>query len=268
MGRPNKIAQQYASKVEWANKQIESPSLIVDNTEITDSYCVLNDIGCGEFTADSFRIFKCEGKNAGYHAFINEKYNDPDLKSVILYLLTARKFGNKLKKYGIANFRVSLRGDTGDYRYMYCITAELNPGKWIKLSGDWVISWDFIAGLPKEKQPDAAMITHTVIGHPVWPCEKVGGRNTVNQARSDKISMRDTLLVLKRCYENSFDSESKNYEHDKDPYLSNLEDAFMDYKEWYQKFKSYEEYVEFWDIKRFETDITENNLKDIFTYGL
>lgn len=262
MARPNIIAKQYLDKVSWANEQIEKDK--INELGLTYDYCVLNDIGCGMLTAEGLRIEKGSGRNSGYHASINGKYEDPDSKSIILYMLIVYKYGKLIEKYGIKNMKISIRGNQDIYRYMFCISAELDEKTVIKLTGDWVLSWDLIHEFSKEKQFEIASIAHTIKGHPIWPCKMIEGRNTVNQVRKTNISIKETLEVLKKCYKNLF--AEKAYNHEINPSFSNLEDAFMDYKEWYLRFNNYEEYVDFWDLKRFENvDITEINIKDVFS---
>lgn len=191
---------------------------------------------------------------------INGDYKDPDNVSIVLYMLIMHKYGKKLSKFGIENFRVSIRGDKGPYQYMYCIYAEFD-NRSIKLAGDWVLSWSFVNECSKDDQFEIIQKTHTIWGHPIWPCEKIEHRKTVNQARNDNISMKETLEILKKCYENRF--ENKVYQDDKN--FKYIENAFYDYKEWYIKFETYDKYVVFWDLNRFEESvITQNNVLDIF----
>lgn len=253
-------AVEYLENVNWANEQIKKKN--ISDMGYNYDYFVLNDIGCGEITSESLLIEKAKGKNAGYHAKIEGKeYKDPDAKSIILYMLIAHKFGTRIEDYGIRNFKVSIRGSNGENRYKYCISADYDD-KNIKLTGDWVISWDIIAACEDKKQFDIVKRTQTIMGHPIWPCEQKDRRNTVNQVRKAKISMKETLDVLKMCYNNDF--EKKSDYNGKSSY-SNLEDAFLDYKDWYRKFKSYEEYVEFWELKCYEkTEITKDNILEVF----
>lgn len=261
MARPNILARQYRENVERANERIENNTVL--DAGIDYNYCVLNDTGCGEVTPENLLIQKGTGRNAGYHATIGGRYEDPDNQSLMLYTLIAYKFGKGIEKYGISNFRVSVRGDKGKYCYMYCISAEYE-GKTIRLAGDWAASWEVIADCPAEDRFEAATRAHTIAGHPVWPCDTVGKRNTVNQVRKADLSMKKTLDVLRSCYDSSF--TEKTYNADTAPVYSNLEDAFFDYKDWYLSFGSYKEYVAFWELARFEQGaITKYNIMDVFS---
>lgn len=261
MSRKKVIAQQYLDKVMDANARIKEKTVL---NKYGYDYCVLNDVGCDNIREDNFSIEKGNGKNAGFHAKINGKYEDPDAKSVALYELIVYKYlDKKIEKFGIDDFKVSIRGENGAKQYMYCITAKFD-NKSVNLAGDWVISWNIIADLPKSEQYDMILKTHTIKGHPLWPCEQIDNRNTVNQVRKDKIPMNETLKVLKKCYDNKFELEK--LENKKEDISLTLAKAFIDYKDWYLKFNTYKDYIEFWDLKCFENVIiTKENICDIFS---
>ena len=257
MPRPNVVWKKYSDDVKWANEQLKLSD--VCQTGYSYDYFVLNDIGCGKLTQDRFDIMKKNAKNGSYHPTIDgidKKYEDPDSKSIVLYMLIAFKYHNAIQDYGIKDFRVSLRSNN---RYSYCICATTEEEDIIRLSGDWAISWDIIKNCSSDKQQcfELTKQTHTIIGHPIWPCETVENRNTVNQARKNSISMYETLRVLEKCYENKFEMNEKS---------TNLEKAFCDYKKWYLKFKSFNNYIQFWDLKRFtKEEITPDNISWIFS---
>ena len=85
---------------------------------------------------------------------------------------------------------------------------------------------------------------------------------TVNQARSDKISMKDTLEILKKCYENNWERNKQLIGEEE---CKNLVNAFYDYEDWYKLFNDFDTYIKFWDLEIFnENDIDEKNIYEKF----
>lgn len=245
---------------------------INNNNKSIYEYCVLCDCGSANILLDSGKTI-VENRLSLKEGNIEGKYYDPDMYSLLLYLLTAHKFSRKLenKNFGIDSFKVSQR-DTN--KSCYCINAFLDeehkekckkkyPKGYIQLGGDWVVSSDaskkdswtfFNRKMLKENQNDLAKMTHTIMGHPVWPCTKIEGK-TINQARGSNISIHDTLDILKKCWEEDFKLEN----------AKGLERAFCLNDKWFKLFENFNNYIEFWDLERFsEKKITLENINEIF----
>ena len=253
------MKSEIAQKLVWANEQIKNGAL-----DYNDDFCVLNDIGCGKLTEDSLKIIKNSKRN-GYHAKINGNYKDPDRVSIILYMLYVKKYQKSIKDYGVTEFCIAKRDSKS-----FCISVTLKNGSIIELASDWVLSWNRIVEFKKD-QFEIVEKTHTIIGHPLWPCRMVKRHNTINQARNKnrcQISMKKTLDVLGQCYENNFTDNI--YEDEQDRMIRNLKRAFCDNKEWFLIFETgntgFNNYVDFWDLKRFVgAEISQDNVMEVFS---
>lgn len=283
MGRRNIIAKEMDECIKAANDRLGKKT--DDNFE----YCVLNDIGLGTLSQEMWKLEAPEGNRHEPRLLIwandqeepnkwnyenpdNWSYEDPDLVSCELYYLLAKKFNKKLeenenfKKLDLEPFKVART------RYRYCLLAGYNKNDKIikiRLGGDWVINRSLINKCPADEQWKIIQKTHTIKGHVLWPCEQVGNRQTVNQARKHNISIYETLDILKKCYKNNFDEQEsaleKCYTDNSDKQASALEKAFYDYKEWYKSFGSFDNYINFWELGRFTKEkITPDNIKNVF----
>lgn len=270
-GRSNTIAEEMNECIKAANDRLGKET--VDNFE----YCVLNDIGLGTLSKemwDKKEIKIEEPKSERHEPSLLIKvpdenpdkwsYEDPDLVSCELYYLLAKKFNKKLeenekfKKFDLEPFKVARQ------RYRYCLLASYrNRDTKILLGADWLINWGLINKCPADEQWKIIEKTHTIKGHVLWPCEQVGNRQTVNQARKHNISIYETLETLKNCYTDKFDKQASKLESP-----SALEKAFYDYKEWYKSFGSFDNYIDFWELRRFiseeSKEITPENIQKIF----
>ena len=56
-------------------------------------YCLLNNINCGKMEPGKWDIYKKE--RGGFHFRLDNKYNDPDKISYVLYMLAYYKFSKK-----------------------------------------------------------------------------------------------------------------------------------------------------------------------------
>ena len=251
----------------------------------SEDHCVLINVAYGKFEPEVCEIYQKIGKNQGWHFRINGQYEDPDIKSHILYLIAAHKYNKKLEEYkksekqiGIESFEVATRNTN---RYGFCLKANLENGGEILLGADWAFSWDMISKCKVEQQWEIINEVHTIKYHPLWPCEKKDGR-TVNQVRTNKINMYQTLKVLEQCYEkwkktNDDDSNLiknkeplnlneglikafNDYKGKKEMAIRGLIRAFNAYEDWYRIFKDFNEYIDFFDLKIFEEEINENNV--------
>ena len=243
---------------------------INSNNKSIYEYCVLCDSGSANILFDEGETIVKNALNLKSKKTTG-KFYDPDEYSLLLYLLIAHKFSRKLKneksKNGkkwedicdIEDFKVSCRNEN-----KYCVVAETNNTEIesIQLGGDWVVSTDlkdrrkvdswsfFERELLKENQNDLAKMTHTIMGHPVWPCTKIEGK-TINQARGSNISIYETLHRLEECWKKDFKLEN----------AKGLEGAFCRSKEWFELFGGFENYIEFWDLERFyHNDISSKNI--------
>ena len=257
--------QEIEDMAKWGNHIVEG---VLDNKiecPYNENHCVLQDVSCGNFTENVCELYKKEKGN--YHFLINGQYQDPDTNSHILYIIAACKFNKRLKDKGfekikIKNFDIVVRNN-----YNFCLRANLkektfiNKKNCICLGADWAFSWSTIAECEKKKQWVIINETHTIIGHPLWPCKKME-HQTVNQARSDKISMKDTLEILKKCYENNWERNKQLIGEEE---CKNLVNAFYDYEDWYKLFNDFDTYIKFWDLEIFnENDIDEKNIYEKF----
>lgn len=235
----------------WANEQIKNNICLY-----SEDHCVLIDVAYGKFEPEVCEIYRKMGKKDGWHFRINGQYEDPDIKSHILYLIAAHKYNRKLEEYkklekqiGIESFEVAIRNTN---RYGFCLKANLENGGEILLGADWAFSWEMISKCKTEQQWDIVKKVHTIKYHPLWPCEEKNKRNTVNQARKDKKSMHETLNELEQCYKEEWKNNNKSND--------NLINAFYDYENWYRTFGSFSKYIDFFDLKIFEEEINENNV--------
>lgn len=250
---PKNGKQETEAIVEWSNEMVRSGQFFYG-----EDHCVLIDVAAGNFVEEMCNLYK--NPKGGYHLLINGQYQDPDISSHILYIIAAKKFNKRLEDYPkirdrIKKFEVESRGN-----YKFCLSVKddrENPI--IELGADWVFNWNLIAGCDKQQQWTITKAVHTIKSHPLWPCHPGNSKNTVNQARRDKISMYNTLKTLQYCYEKWNDQKKI------DSSMPMLMQAFDDNREWYLLFGTFDTYIDFWDLKMFaDEEINEKNIYDKF----
>lgn len=225
--------------------------------------CVLNNVGLGKVREDNFSILRKNGRK-GFHAEINGKYEDPDQLSYKLYQYAALIFNDRIKKSGLGNIIDEFCVAKKNSSYCFCLSTYINTSDnetvQIELGGDWIISWEFV-WLCERGAYDVAMSSHTVLGHVFWPNNLGRGKQSVNQARGNRVSIKNTLEILKECYMREFIVDVK-----KD---SSLYKAFCYSKDWFQCFgvkqSGFERYISIFCLEPFlYEELTSSNVKSLF----
>ena len=261
---PKNGKQETEDIVAWSNEIIKNEMVKPGQFFYGEDHCVLIDVAAGNFVEEICNLYK--HPKGGYHLLINGQYQDPDITSHILYIITAIKFNKRLEKEKyqkiknkIKKFEVASRGN-----YKFCLSAKDNQENPImELGADWAFNWNLIARCDKQQQWEITKAVQTIKSHPLWPCRCVEGNSTVNQVRSDKISMYNTLKTLQYCYEKWNNKEKIDYNNGY--YSSMLMRAFDNNQAWYLLFGTFNTYVDFWDLKMFkDEEINEKNIYNKF----
>ncbi len=219
------------------------------NTDIDYEYCVLNNTGCGIISEQSdLNIYK--KFRGGYHCKINNRYNDPDRYSYKMYQMAANFFNKKIEseQHNLGKkikFYVDVIND-----YSFCLTAKIDGQPVVKLTGDWIATWEDISKCCNSM--GAINITHTIAGHVFWPGH-IKNKQTINQIRKNE-PLEDVLNELKLWWAEQCDTNSDNRKKDnsKHKYFS----AFDANREWFLVFGSFDEYVDFFCLQEF---VNRNN---------
>lgn len=218
-------------RMNW-KKRIEKSEEI---SNIDFNYCFLNDTGHGDFVLDKFAF----NKESGLFWFDKEggkAYRDSDAFSAVQYqyykIFLSKKMPND-------KFEMQKTGSTLELLYNNKLT----------------LSCDYIGPIKKsyyihnkcniKRLANLLLNTRNFAGSMVWPNTKKGKNLTVNQAKGFllKDRMDLTLINLQAYMDSGYDVSACS--------CRQLGQAFEDHKGWYNHFKSFQQFIDFFCLGDF-----------------
>jgi len=98
----------------------------------------------------------------------------------------------------------------------------------------WTSTQHIISQIPKEEMEHFYNLAHTVGGYIIFPCNRINGQNTLNQARGMSRAINDRIDLTLECI--------RRYYIDED---SPLEDTIKRYNSFFNLFLDFKGYCEF-----------------------